>query len=390
MAGSESKDGIVTTSPMPAPLEVRNANKTTATRFIHAFNDDDWATVREVVAPDFVFHHPVGGSVEAGPEGMASTWAGFKVLSPDSWHPIPIMIAEGDYVAVLLPTYGTFTGRAEHGPPPTGGRLDYGMVNMVRFDQGRLAEMWFGMDPLVEMQQLGLAPEAPERPVSTAAAANLERFRGYIGDDWDELDNVVGFDNVVVAMGPPQSERSTSRRRVEVYRFGGTAPSRVYEHEIVTDPPYEGDPATSSDTSRDVVERWIDSVFNGRDTAALEAFVAPHLLIHPTAMPCEAGRYGLPGANEWLSEQRSAFADLAVTDHFSVAERDIVAVRWTARGVSIGELMGQPPTGAPVEFTGVSLYRIEDGKIAEIWDTRNTRGILHQLNPELGAEGHHH
>jgi predicted SnoaL-like aldol condensation-catalyzing enzyme len=28
-----------------------------------------------------------------------------------------------------------------------------------------------------------------------------------------------------------------------------------------------------------------------------------------------------------------------------------------------------------VEYTGVSMYRIEDGKIAEIWDTRNTLGI---------------
>ena len=101
---------------------ISETNKAAATRFIEAFNNDDWDAVREVVAPDFVFHHPLGGTVEAGPEGMVATWAGFKVLSPDSWHPIPVMIAEGDYVAVLLPTYGHFTGVADKAPPPTGGR----------------------------------------------------------------------------------------------------------------------------------------------------------------------------------------------------------------------------------------------------------------------------
>ena len=52
--------------------------------------------------------------------------------------------------------------------------------------------------------------------------------------------------------------------------------------------------------------------------------------------------------------------------------------------------MGLPPTGSTIELTGVTMYRLEDHQIAEIWDTRNTLGILHQLNPELGAGGHHH
>jgi predicted ester cyclase len=79
-----------------------------------------------------------------------------------------------------------------------------------------------------------------------------------------------------------------------------------------------------------------------------------------------------------------------VSDHFSVAQHDVVAIRWTARGTSRGEYLGLPPTGDTIDFTGVTMYRLEDNKIAEIWDTRNTLGILHQLNPQLGAGGHHH
>jgi predicted ester cyclase len=376
-----------------SPNTVMNSeqtNKATAVRFIHGFNNDDWDAVREVVAPGFVFHHPLGGTVEAGPEGMVSTWAGFKQLSPDSWHPIPIMIADGDYVAVLLPTYGTFTGQGEHAPAPTGGRLDYGMVNMARLEHSQLVEMWFGMDSLVEMQLMGVAPTPPPTELSPVARARLVAFHDSIGADAGPFDNVAAFDDVVVALGPPQNDPAVTNRRVDVYRFDNDSPVKVYEHALITNPPYGGDPEVDTQASRAVVEDWIDRVLNRHDSAAIDALGAPHLLIHPTAMPCEAKYHGPAGAASWLQAQWDAFQDLTITDHHTAARGDIVAVRWTAQGTSSGPFMGLRPTGGLVEFKGVSMYRVEHGSLAEIWDTRNTLGILYQLNPEVGAGGHHH
>jgi steroid delta-isomerase-like uncharacterized protein len=381
---------VSTKTSREACREVREGNEAAALRFIRGFNNDDWDDVREVVAPGFVFHHPLGGTVAAGPDGMVSTWAGFKVLSPDSWHPIPVMIADGDYVAVLLPTYGHFSGQGDHAPPPTGGRLDYGMVNMVRLEGGQLAEMWFGMDPLVEMQQLGVAPPPAPRVLSTVAEANLAAFRRTVGHDDSEFDNVAAFDDVVVAVGPPQARPETTTRRLDIYRFDDETPTRVYGHEFTTDPPYGGDPSAPSEVSRAVTERWVAQVLCGHDSGSIAAIVSPHVLIHPTAMPGEATYHGPAGVSAWLAQQWSAFPDLTVTDHFAVACRDIVAVRWTVRGTSGGEYMGLPATGRTVEFTGVSMYRIEDGRIAEIWDTRNTLGILHQLSPDLAGHSQHH
>lgn len=129
-------------------------NKVAATRYIKAFNTDDWDTVREVVAPNFVYHHPDGGTVQAGPEGMVVAWSNFKAAFSDSWYPIPVMIAEGDYVAVLFPTYGHFTGKPYYGVPPTGKWLEYGMVNIVRFEDGKIAEIWETRNTLGIMRQL--------------------------------------------------------------------------------------------------------------------------------------------------------------------------------------------------------------------------------------------
>jgi predicted ester cyclase len=52
--------------------------------------------------------------------------------------------------------------------------------------------------------------------------------------------------------------------------------------------------------------------------------------------------------------------------------------------------MGIPPTGNRVNFTGISIYRIEGGKIAESWSVSDLLGMMQQLGAigELGpAQG---
>ena len=371
------------------PTDIQSANKVTAARFVGAFNHDDWDVVREIVGHGFVFHHPIGGTVEAGPEGMVATWAGFKRLSPDSWHPIPILIAEGDHVAVLLPTYGHFTGRSDQAPPPTGGRLDYGMVNIVRFEAGKLVEMWFGMDPLVELRQMGVAPGFPPRQYDPVEQANLAAFQRVVGMELTDHDTVTAFGDTVIACSPPQASPSSTSRLVEAHRFAGDDHVLVYRHEITTEPPYGGDPSVDTESSRAVVGRWFEEVLRGHDLAVMAKVASPNILVHPTAMPCEAGYYAEHGVEQWLGEQWSALPDLTIVDDFTVASGDVVAVRWHARGTSQGDFLGVAPTGRNLDYAGLSLYRIEDGRIAEIWETRNTLAILQQLDPRIGG-GHHH
>jgi len=363
--------------------EVAESNLTAAIELIDGFNTKAWDTVRAALAPDLVFHHPTGGTVAGGPEALIATWVNFKALSPDSWHPLPIVIAEQDYVAMLLPNYGTYNG-----PPMdavSSRRLDYGMVNVARFEEGRIAEMWFGIDPLVEMQQMGMAPQPRRRKLSRSARVNLESFFKAEAASESEYDTVAAFDDVVVALGPPQEDRDTMTRWVEVYSLDAGLPDLLYSHEFRTKPPCTGDPGVAKEISRSIVERWFDQVLNCHSRLAVEASVSPHLLIHPSAMPCEAAYHGVDGAMSWLDQHWAAFGDVTVAAELSVAHGEFVAVRWTAHGMSQGEFMGQAPTGKPIEFDGISMYRIEQGRIAEIWETRNTYAILHQLNPEIGT-----
>ena len=107
-------------------------------------------------------------------------------------------------------------------------------------------------------------------------------------------------------------------------------------------------------------------------------------------MPCEASYYGINGISNWLKTRWKAFPDLTISDYFTVAHGDIVATHWKARGTSKGNFLMLPPSGKLVEYTGASMYRIENGKIAEIWETRNTLAIMGQLNPDMKKSGHSH
>ena len=64
---------------------------------------------------------------------------------------------------------------------------------------------------------------------------------------------------------------------------------------------------------------------------------------------------------------RKALPDLRVTVDNTLAERDLAAVHWTARGTSTGTGLGFPATGRAVQVTGTTLFRMADGRIAEEW-----------------------
>ena len=84
---------------------------------------------------------------------------------------------------------------------------------------------------------------------------------------------------------------------------------------------------------------------------------------------------GLAEAKGW----RKAFPDLKVTVDMTVAEGDLVCVRWTARGTNTGTGNGIPATGKRVETSGTAIFRFVDGKIAEEWTAANTVGLMRQL-----------
>jgi steroid delta-isomerase-like uncharacterized protein len=82
---------------------------------------------------------------------------------------------------------------------------------------------------------------------------------------------------------------------------------------------------------------------------------------------------------QFINSLRAAFPDVHYTVEDQVAERDKVVVRYRFRGTHLGAFQGRPPTGKQVGYTGILIYRIADGKIAEQWTEFDLLGFLRQL-----------
>lgn len=81
-------------------------------------------------------------------------------------------------------------------------------------------------------------------------------------------------------------------------------------------------------------------------------------------------------AYEWL---QAVWGDWAMTVDEMIAEDDRVMVRWTFTGTQRGEYFGLPPTDRPVKYSGINIFRILDGRIAEIADIYDRLWLWQQL-----------
>jgi steroid delta-isomerase-like uncharacterized protein len=113
---------------------------------------------------------------------------------------------------------------------------------------------------------------------------------------------------------------------------------------------------------------------NRRNIDAVDEIYASGFVGHDPAMPEDVR--GVEGAREFYGMYQSAFPDVQITIEEQVAEGDTVATRWTARGTHQGELLGVPPSGNRVEVMGVTMSRIEGGKVAEEWDNYDALGMM--------------
>jgi steroid delta-isomerase-like uncharacterized protein len=82
---------------------------------------------------------------------------------------------------------------------------------------------------------------------------------------------------------------------------------------------------------------------------------------------------------------RKVWGDWKMVVDEMIAEGDRVMVRWTFQGTHQDELAGLPPTHKQVTYCGINIFRIANGKIAEIWDISDRLWMWQQLGvlPEL-------
>jgi steroid delta-isomerase-like uncharacterized protein len=134
-----------------------------------------------------------------------------------------------------------------------------------------------------------------------------------------------------------------------------------------------------SEENKKLVERWFGEVWNkGRGEAVDEMFATDgiaHGLSDESGNPLR----GPVDFKTFHAKFLNAFPDIDVTVEDLVAEGDKVAARCSVRGKHTGDSLGFSATHAPVEFTGISIVRIKDGKIVEAWNNFDFMKMYQQL-----------
>ena len=107
------------------------------------------------------------------------------------------------------------------------------------------------------------------------------------------------------------------------------------------------------------VRRHFEDFVNRQDLSAADRNFATDYQEHGADVP--AGRPpGPEGPKQYLAEAFKRFPDIHVTIEDIVAEGDKVVVRNTWRATDSG-------SGQKIEFGGIVIWRIAEGKLAERW-----------------------
>jgi steroid delta-isomerase-like uncharacterized protein len=135
-----------------------------------------------------------------------------------------------------------------------------------------------------------------------------------------------------------------------------------------------------------LARRLQEEVFAQGAADVAEAILAPDFQWHAPNLPPDVSP-DREGIKRYAAMLHTAYPDVRFTYEQTIAEGDKVVTYWTARATQQGPLMTIPATGRPIMVTGIDIFRIVDGRIAELWESWDQLGMLQQLGaiPQMAA-----
>jgi len=128
-----------------------------------------------------------------------------------------------------------------------------------------------------------------------------------------------------------------------------------------------------------LARRFYDDVCNARRLEVADELFAADFVYHglPSVSP---GGTGPEAIKREVSIYHRGFPDARWVVHEVLsAENDTAIVRWTGQGTHQADLSGIPPTGKPVSVEALTLIRLRNGKIVEMWDNWDALALMQQI-----------
>jgi predicted SnoaL-like aldol condensation-catalyzing enzyme len=139
--------------------------------------------------------------------------------------------------------------------------------------------------------------------------------------------------------------------------------------------------ATTEAENVAIARQWHEEVFNNGNPAALQDILGPTVAHHAAGGYPDGMQPGEVAA--MMDDFLAAFPDLRITLDDLIVEDDTVVERYTATGTQSGPLGELSATGRTVTWTGINIFRIECGRIVEVWSEVDALARNRQLAGDM-------
>jgi steroid delta-isomerase-like uncharacterized protein len=127
-----------------------------------------------------------------------------------------------------------------------------------------------------------------------------------------------------------------------------------------------------------LIRRWFNEVWNQRKLDAIAGMMASDAIVTGMGGPEEVV-HGPAEFRVFAERFQKAFSGIRITVEDAFGSGDKVAVRWSGEMTHTGDDIGIPATGRTVKISGLTLARVENGKVVEGWNNWDQLGLQQQL-----------
>lgn len=132
-----------------------------------------------------------------------------------------------------------------------------------------------------------------------------------------------------------------------------------------------------------VLHQWFERVWNQGNEAAIDELAVEDFVTHGLEDPSGKGVTGRETFKPFFRQLRAAFPDMHFTIEDAVTQGDKVWVRCRVTAGHTGPGVTATPTNRRVDFTGMCVARVKDGRIVEGWNNFDLLTMYRQLGMEL-------
>lgn len=131
-----------------------------------------------------------------------------------------------------------------------------------------------------------------------------------------------------------------------------------------------------TESEANAVTEQVLKMWNEGDMNAADLIYAPGYIRHH---PTPSVNVSLDDLKNTVTANRAGFPDYNLTFDEMIIEEDRIIVWATVTGTNTAPIGERPATGKKIHLSGIYVYRLSDGKIAEEWTYFNLLSYYQQL-----------